>query len=69
MRRKRFFVLTDNKQLRYYKTEDTRQPVAGTIHLNWYVRERGTLNHVTIVMTSRKLTVMSHGNGDVTCEQ
>lgn len=35
VRRKRFFVLTDSNQLRYYKSEDTRQPVAGVIHLNW----------------------------------
>ncbi len=35
IRRKRFFVLTEKFQLRYYKSEDTRQPVAGTIHLNW----------------------------------
>ena len=29
MRRKRYFVPTDNNQLRYYRTEDTRQPVLG----------------------------------------
>ena len=34
VRRKRYFVLTDNNQLRYYRTEDTRQPVSGNIHLN-----------------------------------
>ena len=34
MRRKRYFVLTDTNQLRYYRTEDTRQPVSGNIHLN-----------------------------------
>lgn len=37
IRRKRFFVLTEKFQLRYYKSEDTRQPVAGNIHLNWCV--------------------------------
>ena len=37
IRRKRFFVLTDTNQLRYYKSENTRQPVSGCIHLNWYV--------------------------------
>ena len=36
IRRKRFFVLTENNQLRYYKSEDTSQPVSGNIHLNWY---------------------------------
>ena len=36
VRRKRFFILTESLQLRYYKSEDTRQPVTGCIHLNWY---------------------------------
>lgn len=36
VRRKRFFILTESLQLRYYKSEDTRQPVTGSIHLNWY---------------------------------
>jgi len=34
VKRKRFFVLTENNQLRYYRTEDTRQPVSGNVHLN-----------------------------------
>ena len=34
MRRKRFFVLTENNQLQYFKTEDTRQPIAGNIPLD-----------------------------------
>ena len=38
VRRKRFFILTENYQLRYYKSEDTRQPVTGVIHLNWYAK-------------------------------
>jgi len=35
VRRKRFFVLSDSYQLRYYKSEDTRQPTSGNLHLNW----------------------------------
>ena len=34
IRRKRFFVLTENNQIQYFKTDDTRQPVSGTILLN-----------------------------------
>ena len=34
MRRKRFFVLTENNQLQYFKSEDTRQPIAGNIPLD-----------------------------------
>ena len=34
VRRKKYFVLADNNQLRYYRTEDTRQPVSGNIYLN-----------------------------------
>ena len=34
VRRKRYFVLTENA-LNYYKSEDTRQVLAGSIHLNW----------------------------------
>jgi len=37
VRRKRFFVLSDSYQLRYYKSEDTRQPTSGNLHLNWCV--------------------------------
>jgi myosin X len=34
IRRRRFFVLTENNQIQYFKSEDTRQPVSGTILLN-----------------------------------
>ena len=34
VRRKRYFVLTENA-LNYYKSEDTKQVLAGSIHLNW----------------------------------
>ena len=34
VRRKWFFVLTENHQLCYYRSEDTRQPMAGYITLN-----------------------------------
>ena len=34
IRRRRFFVLMENNQIQYFKSEDTRQPVAGTILLN-----------------------------------
>ena len=34
VRRKWFFVLTENQQLYYYRSEDTRQPMAGHITLN-----------------------------------
>uniref|UniRef100_A0A1X7T799 PH domain-containing protein n=1 Tax=Amphimedon queenslandica TaxID=400682 RepID=A0A1X7T799_AMPQE len=34
IRRRRFFVLTETNQIQYFRTEDTRQPVAGSIPLN-----------------------------------
>ena len=34
IRRRRFFVLS-KKGLNYYRTEDTSEPPAGTVHLNW----------------------------------
>lgn len=34
IRRRRFFVLS-KKGLNYYRSEDTSEPPAGTVHLNW----------------------------------
>ena len=42
VKRRRYFVLTEKGQLHCYRTEDTRQPLVGNIHLNWYVVWRGT---------------------------
>ena len=55
LRRKRFFVLTENQQLRYYKSEDTRQPVAGNIHLNWWVEI-----YYFITLHANDITITSH---------
>ena len=34
VKRRRYFVLTENNQLQYFKGEDTRQPIAGNIPLD-----------------------------------
>ena len=35
VKRRRYFVLTEKGQLHCYRTDDTRQPLIGNVHLNW----------------------------------
>jgi len=50
VRRKRYFILTENA-LNYYKSEDTKQAVAGSIHLNWLGKALICTAHLFIMIS------------------
>ena len=62
VKRRRYFVLTEKGQLHCYRTEDTRQPLVGNIHLNClcavdtFSEEEAMKGAYTIKLHTRKTT-------------
>lgn len=59
VRRRRFFVLTENNQLQYFKSEDPRQPIVGNI----------PLDTLCAIDSYDEEDVKSKGEPDVLCQR